>query len=72
MQVIFAVAVQHARLPLPVGCPPALRELIVACWQREPEARPHFTDVLLSLRAMRAEAGSPLRTDASDLIHRTI
>ena len=33
VQVIFAVAVQHARLPVPQACPPALRLLMrrVAC-----------------------------------------
>jgi hypothetical protein len=43
-----------------------------ACWQREPQRRPAFTEVLLSLRAMRSEAGGPARASANDLVHRTI
>jgi hypothetical protein len=28
MQVIFAIAVQHERLPVAASCPPALRQLM--------------------------------------------
>ena len=71
VQVIFAVAVQHARLPLPAGCPPALSRLIDDCWRRAPEERPSFTLVLSRLRTMRAEAGGIVEA-GEDLAHRTI
>ena len=71
VQVIFAVAVQHARLPLPAGCPPALSALMAECWRRAPEERPSFAQVLPRLRAMRAEA-SGFVVPGEDLAHRTI
>ena len=48
MQVIYNVAMVHERLPLPGGsaeacscqCPTALRELIISCWDHEPNKRP--------------------------------
>jgi serine/threonine protein kinase len=72
VQVIFAVAVQHARLPLPPGCPPALGTLISECWRRAPEERPAFAVVLPRLRAMRADAGGPAWLAEEDLAHRTL
>ena len=30
------------RMPCPQGCPPALYDLMLDCWQREPERRPTF------------------------------
>ena len=71
VQVIFAVAVQHARLPLPAGCPPALSALIDECWRRAPEERPSFAQVLPRLRSMRAEVGGFVET-GEDMAHRTI
>ncbi|PVD22981.1 hypothetical protein C0Q70_16241 [Pomacea canaliculata] len=33
------------RLPLPVGCPPSLYNLMCVCWQYEPSKRPSFADL---------------------------
>uniref|UniRef100_A0A8C5FHP0 receptor protein-tyrosine kinase n=1 Tax=Gadus morhua TaxID=8049 RepID=A0A8C5FHP0_GADMO len=33
------------RLPAPMGCPVALHQLMLHCWQKERLQRPHFTDV---------------------------
>ncbi|XP_067116870.1 ephrin type-A receptor 6 isoform X2 [Osmerus mordax] len=34
------------RLPAPMGCPVALHQLMLHCWQKERGQRPHFTDVV--------------------------
>nr|KAG5701159.1 hypothetical protein BaRGS_023268 [Batillaria attramentaria] len=33
------------RLPLPLGCPPSLYNLMCVCWQYEPSKRPSFADL---------------------------
>ncbi|KAM6979864.1 ephrin type-A receptor 6-like [Aplochiton taeniatus] len=34
------------RLPAPMGCPMALHQLMLHCWQKERGQRPHFSDIL--------------------------
>lgn len=34
------------RLPAPMGCPVALHQLMLHCWQKERSHRPKFTDVV--------------------------
>ena len=79
MQVIFALAVQKERLPLPGTCPHGLRALITECWAEEPAERPPFDAVYGRLRDMRheldADAGVPGRrasTSAASSIHATL
>lgn len=38
------------RLPLPPTCPPALYNLLCACWSYEPSRRPAISDVKTCLR----------------------
>ena len=48
------------RLPLPAECPPALYNLMCACWSYEPSRRPCFADIKAYLRwgtALPAEEG---------------
>lgn len=37
------------RLPAPMGCPVALHQLMLHCWQKERSHRPKFTDVVTFL-----------------------
>uniref|UniRef100_A0A8C2WDQ1 receptor protein-tyrosine kinase n=1 Tax=Cyclopterus lumpus TaxID=8103 RepID=A0A8C2WDQ1_CYCLU len=37
------------RLPAPMGCPVTLHQLMLHCWQKESNQRPHFNNVLLFL-----------------------
>nr|XP_020470115.1 ephrin type-A receptor 6 isoform X2 [Monopterus albus] len=37
------------RLPAPMGCPVALHQLMLHCWQKERSHRPRFTDVVCFL-----------------------
>lgn len=58
MQVIFAVAVEGRRLPLPGDdeCPVReLRRLVTDCWGDEAEERPAFQAVEERVRAMRLQ-----------------
>uniref|UniRef100_A0A8C4R588 Hepatocyte growth factor receptor n=1 Tax=Eptatretus burgeri TaxID=7764 RepID=A0A8C4R588_EPTBU len=40
------------RLPQPEFCPATLFQLMVACWQPYPEARPSFPDIVTSISAL--------------------
>ncbi|KAG1677862.1 hypothetical protein FOA52_008626 [Chlamydomonas sp. UWO 241] len=49
--IIYQVAVLNARPPLPSEstCPPRVANLMQACWQREPRARPPCADIVREL-----------------------
>lgn len=44
-QVILSIE-EGYRLPAPMGCPVALHQLMLHCWQKERSHRPKFTDVV--------------------------
>lgn len=44
-QVILSIE-EGYRLPAPMGCPVALHQLMLHCWQKERNHRPKFTDVV--------------------------
>lgn len=53
---IFAQVVVHqARPPLPPDMPPALAQLMQACWDPEPTKRPDMRTALAHIEAMMAE-----------------
>ena len=52
VQVIYAIAVRHERLPIPEHCPPLLAELMRSCWALDPDERPSFTTVLDVVRSL--------------------
>jgi serine/threonine protein kinase len=39
LQILWLVAHQKWRPPMPEGCPPALADLMQRCWQEDPRAR---------------------------------
>lgn len=45
LQVILSIE-EGYRLPAPMGCPVALHQLMLHCWQKERSHRPKFTDVV--------------------------
>ena len=62
LQVIFAVAVEGSRLPLPdasesCGVTEELRDLVLQCWKEDPASRPSFKDVERRVEAMRRHLG---------------
>ncbi|KAG5852798.1 hypothetical protein ANANG_G00066390 [Anguilla anguilla] len=48
------------RLPAPMGCPVALHELMLHCWQKERSLRPRFTDIVSFLDKLICEPSSLL------------
>jgi hypothetical protein len=46
---------QKERLKRPGRCPDGLWQLIEACWQQQPEARPSFQVVLRTLQQLEAD-----------------
>jgi hypothetical protein len=49
------VCLQKERLKRPGHCPDSLWQLIEACWQQQPEARPSFQTMLRTLKQLEAE-----------------
>ena len=45
LQVILSIE-EGYRLPAPMGCPVALHQLMLHCWQKERSHRPKFEDVV--------------------------
>ncbi|KAJ8351671.1 hypothetical protein SKAU_G00231470 [Synaphobranchus kaupii] len=48
------------RLPAPMGCPVALHELMLHCWQKERSLRPRFTDMVSFLDKLICDPSSLL------------
>ncbi|XP_017279357.1 ephrin type-A receptor 6 [Kryptolebias marmoratus] len=57
------------RLPAPMGCPVALHQLMLHCWQKERNHRPKFTDIVTFLDKLIRNPGSllPLVEDLQSL-----
>mmetsp|Transcript_7434 Transcript_7434/g.11435 ORF Transcript_7434/g.11435 Transcript_7434/m.11435 type:complete len:81 (+) Transcript_7434:898-1140(+) len=55
IQCALAVLNNNSRPKIPVWCPPQLDALIQACWEREPDQRPTFEQILSALDAMPSE-----------------
>lgn len=45
-ELIQAVCMEGERPPLPSTCPPVLKDLIVSCWDGNPDNRPSFGKML--------------------------
>ncbi|EAY20142.1 TKL family protein kinase [Trichomonas vaginalis G3] len=45
-QIIARVLINDLRPPLEDDCPPGLRRLITSCWQRDPNMRPSFNEII--------------------------
>lgn len=48
---VFIKAICHDKLRpiIPADCPQSLRDLIVACWQENPDWRPDFSQIVAAL-----------------------
>ena len=49
MAVAYQVGIGKRTLPIPSSCPAEWKDLITACWERDPERRPNFPDILRHL-----------------------
>ena len=65
LKIITKVLVRFERPPLRDTTPPALRALLVDCWDREPARRPTAQDLLRRLDAVAAELGAGDAASAS-------
>nr|XP_029717131.1 discoidin domain-containing receptor 2-like isoform X1 [Aedes albopictus] len=41
---------KHIQLPIPVGCPREIYDLMCECWQRNENSRPNFREIHLFLQ----------------------
>ena len=55
MQAAVAVAMHGKQLPVPDSCPKQLKGLMEQCWQKNPEYRPEFVDILSVLKKVLVE-----------------
>ena len=46
------VVVEGKRPQIPNDCPPLYAELMSECWSADPEARPSFTDIVITLQTL--------------------
>jgi len=59
MQVVGAVGWQNKRLDIPSDIQPEVAQLISDCFERDPSARPSFTDILKRLGSLKVLTPSP-------------
>ncbi|PQM38414.1 serine/threonine-protein kinase EDR1 [Prunus yedoensis var. nudiflora] len=57
MQVVGAVGFQNRRLEIPEDMDPVVAEIIRDCWQREPNLRPSFSQLMVRLRRLQRLVG---------------
>lgn len=55
------MALQKERLPRPARCPDQLWQLIEACWAQDPQARPSFADILVTLQQLQQQEQSTVQ-----------
>lgn len=56
---IRAICHNSLRPTIPNDCPPALTDLIVSCWQANPEARPAFSQIVDTLNSIIVDCAIP-------------
>ena len=49
LNVVMGVCMDGLRPDIPLDCPETLRDLMGACWQKDPLLRPDFADILSRL-----------------------
>ncbi|KAL3639396.1 hypothetical protein CASFOL_017303 [Castilleja foliolosa] len=52
MQVVGAVGFQHRRLDIPGNMDPAVADIIMKCWQTDPNQRPSFDEIMAALKPL--------------------
>lgn len=58
---VFIKAICHDKLrpTIPAECPPTLRDLIIACWQENPDWRPDFSQIVAALNNIIVDCAIP-------------
>lgn len=62
MAVMWLVASQRKRLPIPSKCPEQFARLIESCWREKPGERPSMTEIIAILKTFRKYAELPKET----------
>ncbi|KAL6552496.1 hypothetical protein OROHE_007860 [Orobanche hederae] len=52
MQVVGAVGFQHRRLDIPDDLDPSIADIIMKCWQTDPNLRPSFAEIMSALKPL--------------------
>ncbi|KAL7114644.1 hypothetical protein ACP275_04G133900 [Erythranthe tilingii] len=52
MQVVGAVGFQHRRLEIPQDMDPVIADIIMKCWQTDPNLRPSFGEIMAALKPL--------------------
>ena len=61
VQAAFAVVNKGARPTIPSDCLPILRDLMMRCWDANPDVRPSFNEVVQTLEYAQVEIGTIVR-----------
>lgn len=61
VQAAFAVVNKGARPSIPGDCLPTLRDLMMRCWDSNPDVRPSFAEVVGTLEYAQVEIGTTVR-----------
>ena len=59
VQVVGAVGWGNARLEIPENIPEPIRKLMAACMESDPQKRPDFEEIIVSLRTIRRDLQLP-------------
>ncbi|KAL8474711.1 hypothetical protein ACS0TY_031234 [Phlomoides rotata] len=58
MQVVGAVGFQHRRLDIPDGMDPVIADIIMKCWETDPNLRPTFGEIMAALKPLQKPSTS--------------
>lgn len=61
VQAAFAVVNKSARPNIPGDCLPILRDLMMSCWDSNPDVRPSFIDIVRTLEYAQEEIANTVR-----------
>lgn len=64
VQIIWFIAGEGRRLPIPEDCPDIFRNIIERCWAEEPKKRPDFNEILSTLMKVVLEESTPQETES--------
>ncbi|CAF0808656.1 unnamed protein product [Didymodactylos carnosus] len=69
LQIAFGIATNKYTLPIPTTCPDSFSQLITSCWQKEPNDRPSFFEILNQLTDIEEETSSADMSPTNESFH---
>ncbi|XP_042000398.1 probable serine/threonine-protein kinase SIS8 isoform X1 [Salvia splendens] len=58
MQVVGAVGFQHRRLDIPDDMDPVIKDIVLRCWETDPNLRPTFSEIMAALKPLQKSIAS--------------